>query len=95
MASLVSLEVCLQGDARQSAQDKCVNLALHAGVCALNIEAMSIMKRGMPPGGSNPFPTGRPSLPTGNLEPEPNVPVSITLVGHPASAPKPCLKAAA
>lgn len=27
-----------------------------AGVCALNIEAMSVMNRGMPPGGANPAP---------------------------------------
>lgn len=26
-----------------------------AGVCALNIEAMQLMKRGAPPGGANPF----------------------------------------
>ncbi len=30
--------------------------ALFQGVCALNIEAMSIMKRGAPPGGVNPVP---------------------------------------
>eukprot|EP00798_Chlamydomonas_sp_ICE-L_P011638 gene11638-34347_t len=32
--------------------------AFMRGVCALNIEAMSIMKRGAPPGGANPIPAG-------------------------------------
>ncbi|KAL6765167.1 hypothetical protein V8C86DRAFT_2462408 [Haematococcus lacustris] len=34
--------------------------AFMRGVCALNIEAMSIMKRGAPPGGANPIPVMLP-----------------------------------
>lgn len=33
-----------------------------AGVCALNIEAMNVMKRGAPPGGANPFPINLPPV---------------------------------
>jgi hypothetical protein len=43
-----------------------------AGVCALNIEAMSVMKRGMPPAGSNPFfaqNSSSPGAATGNFFP--------------------------
>jgi hypothetical protein len=42
---------------------RCAGLtSLPAGVCALNIEAMGIMKRGTPPAGANPFPTTVPAL---------------------------------
>ena len=34
--------------------------AFMRGVCALNIEAMNVMKRGAPPGGANPFPVTYP-----------------------------------
>ncbi|MEW5309529.1 MAG: hypothetical protein WDW38_001414 [Sanguina aurantia] len=53
-----------EAEAREKLEEN-MKQAFMRGVCALNIEAMSIMKRGMPPGGANPFPTGRPSPQTG------------------------------
>ncbi|GFR41396.1 hypothetical protein Agub_g2075, partial [Astrephomene gubernaculifera] len=49
-----------EAEARSRLEDN-MKRAFMRGVCALNIEAMNIMKRGAPPGGVNPFPTTVPA----------------------------------
>ncbi|PNH12700.1 Centrosomal protein POC5, partial [Tetrabaena socialis] len=48
-----------EAEARARLEDN-MKRAFMRGVCALNIEAMTIMKRGAPPGGANPFPISLP-----------------------------------
>ncbi|KAG1671979.1 hypothetical protein FOA52_013351 [Chlamydomonas sp. UWO 241] len=59
-------------DARAALEED-MKQAFMRGVCALNIEAMSVMKRGAPPGGANPAPL---SLPRTAAPPQPGPPPS-------------------
>lgn len=51
---LLKEKVKTEGDARSKLEED-MQQAFMRGVCALNMEALSVLKRGMPPNGSNPF----------------------------------------
>ncbi|KAG2440380.1 hypothetical protein HXX76_004485 [Chlamydomonas incerta] len=68
-----------EAEARNRLEDN-MKRAFMRGVCALNIEAMNVMKRGAPPGGANPFPINLPPVePAGGPAPPPAAPGSAPL----------------
>ncbi|KAG2455136.1 hypothetical protein HYH02_000955 [Chlamydomonas schloesseri] len=69
-----------EAEARNRLEDN-MKRAFMRGVCALNIEAMNVMKRGAPPGGANPFPINLPPVePAGG-------PAAPATAAAPVSAP--------
>ncbi|KAG2499165.1 hypothetical protein HYH03_002746 [Edaphochlamys debaryana] len=61
------LQLEREAEARARLEDN-MKRAFMRGVCALNIEAMNVMKRGAPPGGANPFPISLPPVQGGEQQ---------------------------
>lgn len=60
---LTNAQEALYREAQQREQlEEDMKQAFMRGVCALNIEAMQVMKRGMPPQGSNPYYASTPNV---------------------------------